>query len=387
MKSKWLVVCLAFLLLVAMSGLAQDGSGTGPTAGMGRGTATLGAGGSHTPNNLPMTGENQNVFLDQRGHGGELVAGKVAVDGHPVVWDPIPVTIYCDGRAKAQTVADNRGQFSFRSVDLGGTVPQPKTADPNQSALYAGCTLRASLAGYRSSTITVPLRSALVDSPEVGTLHLTLDEHASGNAFSLTTATAPEKALSSYKKARDEYMEGRNDKAISDLQKAVQAYPQFAEAWYQLGKLQSSNNAARAKESYEKAIAADPKFVPPYEAMAQILTNEGQWQKAIENTSRSLQLDPEGSPAVWYYDALAKFNVGQRQQAEESAKKALAMDPNHRVPNTEQLLAVLEAGRGDLTDALEHLKHCLTYLPAGPNADLVKRQIAQLEANSPSAAK
>jgi hypothetical protein len=55
------------------------------------------------------------------------------------------------------------------------------------------------------------------------------------------------------------------------------------------------------------------------------------------------------------------------------------MDPLHTQPNTEQLLAVIQAARGDYTDALQHLRSCLTYIPAGPNADIIKQQIAQLE--------
>jgi hypothetical protein len=40
---------------------------------------------------------------------------------------------------------------------------------------------------------------------------------------------------------------------------------------------------------------------------------------------------------------------------------------------------VILAGKGDLNGALAHLRNCLTYLPSGPNTDLLKQQIAQLE--------
>jgi hypothetical protein len=47
--------------------------------------------------------------------------------------------------------------------------------------------------------------------------------------------------------------------------------------------------------------------------------------------------------------------------------------------NTEQLLAVILARKADYTGALLHLNNCLSYLPPGPQADMVKQQIAQLE--------
>lgn len=32
------------------------------------------------------------------------------------------------------------------------------------------------------------------------------------------------------------------------------------------------------------------------------------WQEAVDNTNQALQLDPGGTPQLWYYDALAKFS-------------------------------------------------------------------------------
>ncbi len=55
------------------------------------------------------------------------------------------------------------------------------------------------------------------------------------------------------------------------------------------------------------------------------------------------------------------------------------MDPLHTVPGTEQLLGVILTMQRDYPGALSHLRNCLTYLPEGSNAELVKRQIAQLE--------
>jgi len=37
------------------------------------------------------------------------------------------------------------------------------------------------------------------------------------------------------------------------------------------------------------------------------------------------------------------------------------------------------AEKHDFAGALQHLRNCLTYLPPGPNLDLVKQQIAEME--------
>ncbi len=119
---------------------------------------------------------------------------------------------------------------------------------------------------------------------------------------------------------------------------------------------------------------------PPYEPIAELAATQKKWQEVADAADHYLKLDPAGTPQIWYFSAVGNFNLGKRDVAAESAKKALAMDPRHvQAPNTEQLLAVILASQGELAEALDHLRNCLTYTPAGPNADLMKQQIAQLE--------
>ena len=150
-------------------------------------------------------------------------------------------------------------------------------------------------------------------------------------------------------------------------------------AWYELGMLQLKSSPLDAKNSFQKAVTADPRYLPPYLQLAAVGATQGKWQEVADNVRKSLALDADGSAQIWYYDAVEKYNLGDKKGAEASGIKALSMDPNHTAPNTEQLVAVLEAGRGDYKDALAHLRNSLTYLPAGPNADIVKQQIAQIE--------
>lgn len=92
-----------------------------------------------------------------------------------------------------------------------------------------------------------------------------------------------------------------------------------------------------------------------------------------------LEIYPEGTAETWYLNALANYQAGKAGVAEACARKSLALDPKHSILNTEQLLAVILAQKGDFAQALEHLRSSLKYVPPGPNADLLKQQIAQLE--------
>jgi len=322
--------------------------------------------------------------LQTRQRGGISFMGKVAVDGGALPWDPILVTVTCNGKARYNTQADSKGAFVIQGSTANSEIAAQKQ-DPNHlpASQLIGCQVHAALSGYRSSVVTIANLN-IMDNPDIGTITLHPDEHAAGTAVSATTAAAPKDAMKKFESARGKYFEKNFDGAQHDLEKAVQIDPKFAEAWYQLGKLQQRTRPQDALVSYQKAVAADPQFVSPYEPIAELAALQKNWQQVADATAQSLKLDPEGSPQIWYYDALGKLNTGKNDAAEESAKKSLAMDPQHLAPNDEQLLAVIEANHGDYADALEHLRNCLTYTPNGPNADLMKQQIAQLEKMVPA---
>jgi len=374
MKLKLFITGLAAITLSSVA-LAQGGGGAAAAAG-----AANAAKGPEMSSGFGKDANFDQTLAHQ--HGGMYFAGKVAVDGGTLPWDPVPVIVDCNGVVKFDTQTDTKGNFTIQDAGRNRAsselVPQAGAKQPPTAAQLVGCQVKASLAGFRSSAITLA-NGSLMDNPDIGTITLHLDEHASGYGVSPTTAAAPPDAMKKFQKARSEAMSNNPDGAMHDLEKAVQIDPKFAEAWYQLGKLQQKSKPQDALASFEKSAAADPQFVSPYEPIAELAATQKKWQEVADATDHYLKLDPVGTPQIWYYRAVGYFNLGKSDVAEESAKKSLAMDPQHVAPNTEQMLAVILASKGQLAEALDHLRTCLTYTPPGPNADLMKQQIAQLE--------
>lgn len=316
--------------------------------------------------------------MSAQGRAGGVLLGKLVLEGEPLPWEPLLVAVECKGSVVNLTQTDLQGQFVLRFADQHGVELTPQDAQRQMETKYEGCAVKARLAGFRSSEKIITIKN-LRDEPNLGTIQLSPEDRSGGSEVSATTKTAPGNAMKAYEKARGDWLSQNPEGAFKNLNKAVQIYPSFAEAWLELGKLSATSNPQAAKQDYAKAIAADPNFILPYEQLAAMAAQEQKWPDAEENTSHALQLDPAGTPQLWYYDALAKFQLGKSDEAKASAEKALAIDPRHSVPNVEQLLAVVLAMKGEYPEALAHLKNCLTYLPAGPNADLVKQQIAQVE--------
>lgn len=316
--------------------------------------------------------------MSAQGRAGGVLLGKLALEGEPLPWQPLLISVNCEGSVVNSTQTDTKGRFVITFTNTSGMPGTPEDAQRQMERMYEGCKVQAVLSGFRSTALTITQHN-LRDEPNLGTIVLSPEGSGSGTEISETTHAAPAEGLKRYEKARAEWADQKPDAAERDLKKAVEIYPQFADAWLQLGKLQESSDPEEARNSFGKALAADPNYVLPYEQLAVLEAKQGKWKEALGDTTHALQLDPAGTPEIWYYDAAAKFYLGKTEAALTSAQKALAIDPRHTVAGAEQLLAVILARRADYDGALQHLRSSLTYLPAGPNADLVKQQIAQLE--------
>lgn len=387
-KINLLTALFASLFLVVGAQAQKPGGG-----GQGQSSSPNGNSGSNPNGNVNANHPDMDALIHQ-GRAGSYYGGTVKLAGGALPWDPILINVVCNGETRYTTVTDAKGNFLISpkpgdaTANAAASTPNGPGADGQDkfAAQYVGCDVKAALSGFDSSSVTIAQRN-LTDDPNVGTITLKPAENAVSSATSATTAAAPKDAVKAYEKARSEWAENKPDKAQKDLQKAVQIDPQFAEAWYQLGKMQEAQKSPDAVGSFQKAVAADPKYVPPYEHLVSSQAQAEKWQDVLDTTNKELALNPAGSPRLFYYNAVANMKLGKTDAAEDSVKKAIAADPNHTEPNAEQLLAVILANKQDLPGALEHLRVAIKYLPPGPNADLVKKQIAQLESATQSPSK
>lgn len=374
MKAKRSAPAFSFflLLLLACATVSQAGAQTRASTPAPPSTLTR-------PDSIQDSGlYNYWATMSAQGRAGGVLLGKLALEGEPLPWQPMLVSVDCKGSIVNATQTDLQGRFVITFTETHGTPGTPSDAQRQMETQYEGCVVRGAVGGFRSSAVTITVRN-LRDEPNLGTITLSPEERGGGTELSTTSKAAPTNAMKAFEKARAEWLAQDPDGAEKNLKKAVQLYPGFAQAWLQLGKIQESSEPQAARDSFSKALAADPKFVLPYEQLAALAVQGEKWQETLDNTNHALELDPAGTPQLWYYDALAKFQLGKTDEANVSASKSLAIDPRHSVPNTEQLLAVILARKADYAGALQHLKNCLTYIPAGPQSDLIKQQIAQLE--------
>jgi Tfp pilus assembly protein PilF len=311
---------------------------------------------------------------------GGALSGKVVLQGSPLLWDPLKVVLTCKpGKADLTADTDVHGTYVINHVNVGKAFSTEDDALSTQMIQhYEGCSLSAPLAGYHSTSVTITQKN-LRDNPYMQNIVLTPDEHAPGTAFSTVGESDSPDVLKAFDKAHDDWLHRNDDGALKELQQAVQLSPQFAEAWFMLGRLQLQSSVAEAEDDFKKAHAADPKYVPPCVLLAGIAMAKKNWPEAEEWATTALTLDPDGTAQLWYYNAQADYHMGKNEAARTSAQNAMAIDPEHEVPNAEDLLALTLAAKGDYAGAAAHLKNSLNYITTGPSADLIKRQLAYME--------
>lgn len=372
--------------------------GSGPGTGSSGGSTTTGSSTVPPPGSMPTDSSlqmPQSLDLQRT----IFLSGRVMLeDGTP---PPVIVTIVrvCSGNPQPQAYTDGKGRFNFELGHGLGMVPDasmgsqevmtartPTSAESDRALGNApqnnpnrGCELQAYLPGYRSDSVDLTGRRSM-DNPDVGTILLHRMANVQGSVISALSLHAPKDARKAYEKGFAALTKGKWDEGETHLQQAVALYPRYPDAWFGLGAaFQSQGKLEEARQAYGKALAADDKFLKPYRQMAEIALHDRNWEEAAQTTDRLLRLDPVDYPEAYYFNAVARFNLGDMDAAEKSAREGLRVDAHHRLPGLEHLLGTIRANRRDYAGAAQFLRSYLDHQPEGKDAELIRKQLADLD--------
>jgi tetratricopeptide (TPR) repeat protein len=257
-----------------------------------------------------------------------------------------------------------------------GASPSP--ASGIERSLF-GCDLRAALPGYRSDQI--PLSNVhYMDNPEIGTIILHRMGKDEGSTISVNSALAPKDARKAYEKGMEAITKKNPDDAQKNLEKAVELYPKYSAAWFALGKLhEQRDHFADADKAYRQAVAAEPKLIQPYERLAWIALQDSKWQDLAEWTDQLLRLNPANGAETFYLSSVAQLQLRNFDVAEKNAREAIRLDPANKNARTHYVLGLALAQKQDFTASAESLRRFLDASPDSKDADVVRKQLSQVE--------
>ncbi len=395
------------VVLVLLPCIFAQQSSQGSSTGSGN-TSNKSTGNTPTP--PPVRNQQDSTNPRQQIQRPVYIYGKVVQeDGSPLPIGTV-IEMSCNGRTRREASVAPDGFFSFqvgdinrvsdvlpdasdetmRGPNLFGRPNQPPGmfpgSDINPAMRLVGCELRAAAAGYRSSTVILGADSA-AGQLDAGTILLQSIAKVPGTLTSATNLAAPKAARKALERAQKAVQKNRLDDAEKELKTAVEIYPKYAAAWVGLGRVyERTQRRQEARTAFSNAISADDMFVSPYIELARLAAIEKDWRQVADITDHALSLDPLDFPEGFFLNALAQFQLNQRDAAERSARKALRLDTQHRIVQVHLLLANILAQKQDFEGAIEQLRTCLTLAPKAPFADSARAQLEQLERASRAAA-
>jgi hypothetical protein len=337
-----------------------------------------------------------------------FVLGQVKTNDGSAIPNDAMVERVCNEQVRQQVYAASQGSFSMQLgsrndavIDASAdSMTQDMTAshDPNggiprHELQY--CELRVTAAGFRPAVMRLLDLTVLAGTVNVGVMVVERTTKVGGNTVSVTPYRAPKEARKAYERGMAAANSGKLAQAQKDYAKAVELYPKYISAWYQLGVvLQQEKDKDGARAAYKRACAIDSKFLPPYLSLAMMAYSEKNWNEVLELTGHILDLDPLGHTQVtgyvvdldllnpagaYFYNAVANYELGRMDEAEKSAVKAEHVDLLTRNPQLHLLLAEIYARKKNFAAAIEELETYLALVPRGKDVEQVREQLAKLE--------
>jgi tetratricopeptide (TPR) repeat protein len=365
---------------------------TGLASGQGKPTGGKGPSSSPSPSRTSTTQPGMNSpdpTFGQRA----FLSGKVVLDDGTQLTESASIQTICRGRRQTVTRTDSHGNFSFELGDQASSfaasigeadvdsISNPGTSNrgSNIQRNWRECELMAQLPGFSSQPVDLSSRLSTFESADIGRLVLHRMGQVEGLTISATSAMAPRDAKKAYEKGREKASKEKWEEAQHLFAKAVEIYPKYAVAWFDLGRIQFRNNdAVPARHSFEQAIAADPKYVNPYRGLAELDVWQQRWPELVTVTSQLLALDPVSFPDAWLRNATGNYYIHNLAEAEKSARQGMKVDDQHHVPRLEYLLGVILIQKRDYEEAASHFQNYLKSATQPSEVEDAQKQLAEI---------
>jgi len=326
-----------------------------------------------------------------------FISGKVTLEDGTPPPDLVRIEKICSSNPRPEGYTDSKGRFNFQldsgigvtsdasDSTFGSAIGQQRSSSglSGRERSLSGCELRAVLAGFRSDRIDLSMHRTF-DSPNVGTIILHRLGGVEGTTVSYASLNAPKDATRAFEKGREALKKDKQPEAEKQFRKAVEIYPGYATAWYELGHIEEGRQQAKeAAEDYRKAIDADAKFVSPYLTLSNLVARNSDWAQTLDLTDRAIRLNAVEFPIAYYYNAVANLNLRHLDAAEKSAREAQKLDTRKTIGKLNQLLAAILVEKQDYPGAAKSMREYLDANPQAKDAGQVRAQLAELDKLSP----
>ena len=338
-----------------------------------------------------------------------LLRGRIATNDGTSLPNDALVERICNATVRQQVYPAPQGEFSMQMESRfdsfldasAGPVMQEGVANrastggiPRHDLL--NCELRASAGGFRSHSISLLDLTPSTSTIDVGAIVIERAAKIKGMTLNVTPYKAPANARKAYEKGLEAERNGKVAEAQKHFEQALEIYPRYVSAWFQLGIVfEKENQKDSARAAYARATSIDTRFLPPYLSLAAMAYQAGNWTDVLQFTNYVidhdllnhgdlgggyvLDLDELYPAQAYFYNAMANYKLNHIKEAEKSALKAEHVDLLTHFPQLHLLLAEIFAGRRSYAGAISELKAYLDLAPRAKDTGQVRERLAELE--------
>jgi tetratricopeptide (TPR) repeat protein len=173
--------------------------------------------------------------------------------------------------------------------------------------------------------------------------------------------------------------QGETAKARLEFRNALQLDPENIQARLQVARLfEAEGDFPRAVNNYQRVAESDGENAEARIKLGLIYLAGNALDDAQRYAEEAIALAPQDPEALTAHSAV-QYRLGNRALARESAREALAIDPDH--VNANLIMINSRADEGDLDGALEEVDNLLARLGDEPSLDIMKLRLLAAQQN------
>lgn len=194
---------------------------------------------------------------------------------------------------------------------------------------------------------------------------------------SVRSLAVPKEAQAQMQRAEKAQFEGDSEEMLHSLEGAIELYPEYAEAWNNLGAYYHRKGSfEQSIRCFTRVTELRPGFYVGWMNLGGSLLAVGKFRESLNANQKAATLGPDDATAVSQL-GLSHYYLREYPQARKCFLRVINMDPGF--PEAPQLfLAQIAISEKSYAEAEEYLQSFLELHPNAPNVPQVKQTLAAI---------
>lgn len=306
------------------------------------------------------------------GSGVNKIQGRVRFPSNsPAI--SIRVRLEATGISSVMTVTDSEGMFYFNGLSAGQYTVIIEAGEDYE--LFRE-TIEIDPPVNVNPNIYLP--------PSPRTFNVMADLRLKGTiknkpgVINASLAAVPKPALKEFRKALEAQTSGDVNLAIEKFGEAIKLYPQFFEAYAELGSLYlKTNQLDKALESLRAAIALNDKNSNVRLNYGIALLNKKEMAAAEKELREAIKADSMSATSYMYL-GIALLGLKRIDEAEAEFLRAISIKDDEKLAQAHRYLGGIHWGKGKYSEAADELEKYLKLAPKAPDGGKIRETISEL---------